>query len=132
MGVLAVAILATLAAMNSYQAAAQLAKAQPDPYGAASAQQRFAPALASLPKDAPLGYMSDLSLDQKAGVAAFLAAQYAVAPHSLTPIGPGQPTEWAVGNFAKQTDYKAAGAAAGFTLVADAGQGVIVYRRTAR
>src|SRR5258708_20116069 len=106
MGVLAVAVLATLAAMNSYEAAAQLAKAQPDPYGAASAQQRFAPALASLPKDAALGYLSDLPLDEKAGVAAFLAAQYAVAPHSLTPIGFGQPTEWIVGNFANQTDYK--------------------------
>src|SRR5258708_32228259 len=111
MGVLAVAVLATLAAMNSYEAAAQLAKAQPDPYGAASAQQRFAPALASLPNDVPLGYLSDLPLTEKAGVAAFLAAQYAVRPQSVTPLGRGQPPEGTGGNLGEQPGSEPTGRA---------------------
>ena len=37
---LAVAVLAVLAALNSYSKASKLAAAQPDPYGASSAQER--------------------------------------------------------------------------------------------
>jgi len=130
MGALAVALLAVLAALNSYSRASKLAAAQPDPYGAASAQERFATALSQIPKDAPFGYISDLGLDQKAGVTAFLAAQYALAPHAVAPVDPTAPTEWAVGNFALPGDYPAAGARLGYSVVADLGRGVLVFRRS--
>jgi len=132
MGALAVAVLAVLAALNSYSHASKLAAAQPDPYGAASAQDRFAPALSQIPKDAPLGYISDLGLDQKAGVTAFLAAQYALAPHAVAPVDPAAPTEWAVGNFALPGDYPAAGARLGYSVVADLGRGVLIFRRSSK
>jgi hypothetical protein len=80
-------MLAVLAALNSYSHGSKLAAAQPDPYGASSAQERFAPALSQIPKDVSLGYISDLGLDQKAGVTAFLAAQYALAPQLASASG---------------------------------------------
>lgn len=129
-GALAVAALSVLAALNFYSHASKLAADQPDPYGASSAQERFAPAFAHLPKDAPLGYISDLPLDQKAGVTAFLAAQYALAPHAVAPVDPRVPTEWAVGNFALAGDYPASGARLGYMVVADVGKGVLIFRRS--
>jgi len=87
-----VAGLAVLAALNSYSKASKLAAEQPDPYGASSAHDRFAPALSQIPKDAPLGDISDLGLEHKAGVTAFWAAQYALAPHAVAPVDPAAPT----------------------------------------
>jgi hypothetical protein len=127
---MAVALLAVVATANSYQNASQLAQAQPDPYGASSADRRFAPALDKLPKDVPLAYLSDLPIGPKAGTTAFLCAQYAVAPHLLIPVEHAASLEWAVGNFAQQGDYAAAGARAGFGVVADIGSGVVVFRRS--
>jgi len=131
-GALAVAALAVLASLNYYQNASQLARTQPDPYGSSAAQDRFAPAQAQLPKDAALGYISDLPLDKKAGVTAFLAAQYAVAPHALVLVDSSAATEWAVGNFALPGDYAAAAARLGYSVVADLGRGVLVFRRSSK
>jgi len=127
--VAAVAILAVFSALTGYQNASQLAQAQPDAYGASSAARRFAPALEKLPASVPLGYISDLEIGPNAGTAAFLAAQYAVAPHALIPVDHGKMFEWAVGNFSRPSDYAGAGAAAGYAVVADVGSGVIVFRR---
>jgi hypothetical protein len=128
---MAVALLAVGAAVTLYQNASQLAQAQSDPYGSVSAERRFAAALSHIPKDVPLAYISDLEIGPKAGTTAFLCAQYAVAPHLLIPMAQGGRHEWAIGNFARQTDYAAAGASAGYRLEFDAGSGAIVYRRSA-
>jgi hypothetical protein len=127
-GVLAVAALAVFASMNSYQISAQDAQQFPDRYGVVSAEQRFASALELLPTTAVIGYISDLPLSETAGSTAFVAAQYVVAPRSLVLAG-AQPTAWAVGNFARPGDFAAIGAQAGFTIVRDFGNGVVVYRR---
>jgi hypothetical protein len=37
--------------------------------------------------------------------------------------------EWAVGNFSKPQDYASAGDAHGYTLVADLGNGIVLFRR---
>jgi hypothetical protein len=123
-----VAVLAVFSALGAYQNAVQLAQA-PDPYGATAAARRFALALPKLPPDVPLGYISDLEIGPKAGTAAFLTAQYAVAPHALIPIGQAPAPEWAVGNFAQPGDYAAAGARLGYAVVADVGSGVVIFRR---
>lgn len=114
--------------MNSYQISAQDAQQFPDRYGVVAAEQRFASALELLPANAVIGYISDLPLSETAGSTAFVAAQYVVAPRSLV-LASAQPTEWAVGNFAHPEDFAAIGAQAGFTLVRDFGNGVVVYRR---
>jgi hypothetical protein len=128
-GVLAVAVLAVLASLNSYQVSAANAQRFPDPYGVALAEQRFAGVIPQLPPNAPLTYISDLPLNETAGTTAFLAAQYALAPHPVIPAGDRAATEWAIGNFSRPSDYAPIGAKAGFTMVADFGSGVILYRR---
>ena len=128
-GVLVVAVLAMLAALNSYQVSAANAQQFPDPYGVALAEQRFAGVIRQLPSNARLAYISDLPLNATAGITAFLAAQYALAPRLVTPVDEGLATEWAIGNFSRPSDYGSIGAKAGFTMVADFGSGVILYRK---
>jgi hypothetical protein len=129
-GVGVVAVLAVLASLNSYQVSAQAARAYPDPYGVASAELRFAPAIAMLPPTSVIGYISDLPLTETAGSTASVAAQYVLAPRALV-LAERQKTEWAVGNFARPGDFAARGAEAGFSVVRDFGSGIVVYRRTA-
>jgi hypothetical protein len=127
-GLIAVAIAALLASADSLQLASQL---QPDPWGVQSAALRFAGAATRLPAFDEIGYISDLPVDGKDGTPAFLAAQYALAPRLLTPVGRSalvRPRQ-AVGNFSQPTDYAAAGAKAGYAVEADLGNGVVLYRK---
>ena len=124
-----VAALALLASLNSYQISQDMAARYPDPYGVAAAEQRFAGALEILPGATRLGYISDLPFSDNAGVSAFLAAQYAVAPRALLPLE-GSGAEWVVGNFGRAADFAALGARSGLRLVRDFGNGVVVYRRS--
>jgi hypothetical protein len=128
-GVLAVAVLAVLASLDSYQVSAANAQRFPDPYGVGLAEQRFATVVQQLPPHATLTYISDLPLNQTAGTTAFLAAQYALAPRPVIPADDHPATEWGIGNFSRPSDYAPVGAKAGFTMVADFGSGVILYRR---
>lgn len=127
-GAIAVAALALAASLNSYQLSQQAA-ASPDTYGVAAAESRMEQALSILPGSATIGYLSDLPADQNAGMAAFMAAQYAVAPRALVPIDKAQ-TEWVIGNFARSAAFAALGARSGLTVVRDFGNGVVIYRRS--
>ena len=125
---LAVAVLAVFGELDSYQSASAYNRQFPDAYGAGRAEIRFAPVLSRFPVSAQLGYITDLT---PSGVysAAFLAAQYALAPRQLVMLGPGTRPDWVLGNFTKQLDFAAAGAAQGYELSADLGNGVVLYRR---
>jgi len=130
-GLIAVAIAAVLASADSLQLASQL---QQDPWGVQSAAQRFSGAATRLPPLDEVGYISDLAVDGKDGTPAFLAAQYALAPRLVTPVGraalaDGTAPRYAVGNFSRPTDFAAAGAKAGYTVEADLGNGVVLYTK---
>lgn len=124
-----VSTLALWAALDSYDVSRRLSQEHPDPYGAASAHARMAPALALLPPAGEVAYLSDLGFDSAAGTAAFLTAQNALAPRLLvksdTKPGPG----WAIGNFSTPRDFAAYGRERGFEVLRDTGHGVVVYRR---
>src|SRR5262245_34774812 len=126
---LAVAALAVFGAMNSYQVSARYAEQFPDAYGAGRAQIRFAPVLERVPAAARLGYITDLDPSAAAYSAAFLAAQYALAPREVMLPGQGTAPEIAVGNFTKPMDFAAAGAARGYELTADLGNGVVLFHK---
>jgi hypothetical protein len=125
-GLIAVAIAAVLASADSLQLATQL---QSDPWGVESAAQRFSGTATRLPPLDEIGYISDLPVDGKDGTPAFLAAQYALAPRLVTPVGRSALVrpQHAVGNFSRPTDFAAAGAKAGYAVEADLGNGVILY-----
>ena len=125
---LAVGVLAVFGALNSYQVSRDYSEHFPDAYGVERAQLRFAPLLAKVAADAQIGYFTDLDSSQPAYSAAFLAAQYALAPRLLLPDVRTRP-EWAVGNFSKPMDFAAAGAAQGYDLAGDFGNGVILFHR---
>jgi len=125
LGALAVAVLAVLAAMKSYDLSSQQAS---DPYGVTAGQARFAGALEILPASGVIGYLSDMPVGENVGSIAYMAAQYAVAPRAVVPVEKSAP-EWALGNFAHPGNFAERGAQAGYRIVRDLGNGVIVYRR---
>ena len=126
---LTVAALGALGALHSYQISSGYSGQYPDAYGGARAQERFAPLNDRVPASAELGYFTDLNGSQPAFEPAFLAAQYAVAPRVLLFLDGRVQPEWAVGNFSRPQDFAAAGDAKGYTLVADLGNGVVLFRR---
>ena len=126
---LGVAVLAVFAALNSYQVSSRNAEQYPDTYGAGRAQARLAPLLPHVPHQARLGYLTDIDPSQSAYTAALLAAQFALAPRQLVLLEQGALPEWAVGNFSKPQDFAAAGAARGYEVAGDFGNGVILYHR---
>jgi hypothetical protein len=125
LGLIIVAIAAVLASMDSLQVASQL---QPDPFGVESAQQRFAGAATRLTPLGEVGYISDLPLLTQAGMTAFLAAQYALAPRRLGPVEGSGPQQ-AVGNFSQPTEESKAGANAGEDVVSDLGNRGVLYTK---
>jgi hypothetical protein len=124
-GLILVAIAAVLASADSFQVASQL---QPDPFGVESARQRFADAATRLMPAGEVGYISDLPVLSQAGMTAYLAAQYALAPTRIASVERIRPQQ-AIGNFARPTDYAKAGAQTGYDLVADLGNGVVLYAK---
>jgi hypothetical protein len=131
---LIVGVLGVFGALNSYQVSQGYSEQFPDAYGAARAELRFAPLVARTAPDAELGYFTDLDPSGAAYSAAYLAAQFALAPRLLRIIdsqtrdAQTRP-EWAVGNFAQPRDYSQIGGAHGYGLVADLGNGVVLFHR---
>jgi hypothetical protein len=125
-GSIVVAALAVLAAMKSYDLSTQQVS---DPYGVTAGQTRFAAALELLPASGVIGYLSDMPLDDNVGSIAYMAAQYAVAPRAIVPVEKAQ-AEWALGNFAHPGNFAERGAQAGYRIVNDFSNGVVVYRRS--
>jgi hypothetical protein len=126
---LAVAALAVFDAMNSYQVSSRYAQQFPDAYGTGRAQARFAPLLERVPANSRVTYITDLDPSSPAYSAAFLAAQYALAPREVILPGRGSAPETGVGNFSKPLDFAAAGAALGYEMTADLGNGVVLFRK---
>ena len=125
----AVALVAVYGALNSYQVSAEYARQYPDAYGGERARIRFAPIFSKIPENGELGYFSDLDRSHPAFAPAFLAAQYALAPRSLLFLDEKPMPEWAVGNFSKPQDYAPLGEAHGYSMAADLGNGVVLFRR---
>ena len=126
---IAVGLLSVFTVFTSIQDAKDWAEQYPDAYGAARADVRFAPLLAGMATDTRLGYFTDLAPANQAYSAAFLAAQYAVAPRELIMISPQAQPEWALGNFTRPMDFASVGAAQGYEISKDFGNGVILFHR---
>lgn len=127
--VVVVIVLSLMAAMNFLASIKTYDQGQPDPYQVASQEARFQPLLDRVPPNAVVGYFSDLSLDNNAGLGAYFVAQYWLAPRLLVPVTTAAWHEWAIGNFSKKLDAPAAGVPYQLNEVQDTGAGVILYRR---
>jgi 1,6-anhydro-N-acetylmuramate kinase len=127
----AATLLSLFATLNSYRISADNAERFPDSYGIVRAELRMAPLAERLPAGARVAYFTDIDSSHEAYAAAFLAAQYALAPRQLLMAGKGASAEWAMGNFSKPVDFSALGAERGYRMVEDLGNGVVLYRRKA-
>jgi hypothetical protein len=128
-------LLSVLALVGSFNARRELSdeqRAYRDPYRVNVQSQRFGQAGELLPARGVVGYVSDMEFTSTAGLAAFLTAQYTLAPRALVAAASAQRPEWVVGNFAHPQDYAATGSPLGLQVVRDFGEGVVVYRRAAR
>lgn len=123
-----VSVLSISGLLRSYRTTGQLAASGRDPYGVELAMRRFAPARAQLPASARVAYFTDVPLNTEAGVAAFMAAQHALAPCLLIEPSLVELPAWAVGNFSRPQPYDRSG----YTVAADLGNGVILYVREER
>jgi hypothetical protein len=127
---LGVAALSVFGALNSYQVSSGIAQQSPDPFAAAAAETRLAPILERIPANATLAYLSDVPQEKDAGKAMFFAAQNALAPRLLIFAGAGRRPDFALGNFSSPGDFTSAGAQAGYSVIQDFGNGVVLYRKT--
>lgn len=110
-----------------YQMAeSQRNRTSPDPYMIGAQMARYEQLQTALPRDAVMGYVSDLPPADSRSTVLFLGAQYALAPRILVDDDRQQ---WVLGNFAAPADFAAVGAGRGLQMVRDFGNGVILYRR---
>ena len=127
-GTVLIAIFGVWGSMTLYRLA-DLERQEADPYRIARQAERFHAIGARVPPGEVLGYTSDQALDGTAGQAMFFGAQYALAPRLLTEDSRRGSPRYVLGNFSKQLDTAAWGAALGLRIVAEPASGVVLYER---
>ena len=98
----------------------------PDLYKVAAQFSRFADLRAAVPANGTLGYITDQEPGSLGAATLFSSAQYALAPRLLKD---GVANDLVLGNFARPTDFQAAGTHLGLHMVRDFGSGVVLYRK---
>jgi hypothetical protein len=126
-GIGVVVLLCIFVAFQSYRTVDADARTYRDPYMINAQPERVREAIAYLPDHAPVGYLSDLSLEATNGSAAYFGVMYALAPRLLTRSADTQ--EWVIGNFSHPLDYAAAGTPHHLELVKDFGNGIVLFCR---
>ena len=100
-----------------------------DAYGLGRTVERMASVEGTIPAAARTVYFSDVPLNTDTGIQAFLAAQYALAPRVVVQLGEAKGSIWGIGNYSRRVDFQAYGESAGFRMLRDCGNGVVIYRK---
>lgn len=90
---------------------------------------RFAPVAARTGGAARLGYFNDREKGSVAAQTALSSAQFALAPQLLVLDETRKDIEFWVGDFSAPREFAKIGDVMGLVLVADLGNGVVLYRR---
>jgi hypothetical protein len=117
-------------AVRSYREIDAYGRAYQDPYMINLQPERLRDAARMLPENGVVGYLSDLSLADPPGQAAYFGVANALAPR-LVVRDPDSP-QWVLGNFSRPQDFAAMGGAHRLDLVRDLGNGVVIFRRRAQ
>lgn len=120
------ALLCLWGSFASYGVESDLQKEYRDPYLVAAQFTRFGGALASIPENAEIGYITDARPGSAADSGMFLSAQYVLAPRLLRR---GAREEWVLGNFTHPADFATVGRSQGLRLQQDFGEGVVLFRK---
>jgi hypothetical protein len=124
---IAAALLAVWGAVENFQL--ESASTLRDPYMVGVQADRFAGVMQAVPRDAIVGYISDLHDNSTGAQAMFNSARYTLAPRLLVE---GTDRDFVVGNFTKPMDYAAFGREHGLQFVQDFGNGAVLYRKAAK
>ncbi|MGD0015866.1 MAG: hypothetical protein ABSD56_15840 [Bryobacteraceae bacterium] len=127
--VVIVSAAAMAGALNYYQFLSAYSQAAADSMQIAAHQQRLSTAIAAIPPNVTVGYLSDVPPESPEGGAVFGAARYAVAPRPLVTLGHGREPDWVLGNFFRPLDAARTAAENRLAVAADYGSGVVLYRR---
>ena len=130
-GIAAVAALALAGALDYAQFLAEYSRSG-DRSGMVAQEARFRDAIVTLPPGGIVGYVSDVPPGEAQGQAMLGAAQYALAPRLLVPLKPAGNPDYAAGGFARPDGAARAATEHGLSVVADYGNGVVVFRKGTR
>lgn len=124
-----VSALAAGASIEYYGLFEKLAEKSGDAYRIGSVVERFADVPRATGNAPRIGYFNDRAPDSIARQAALTSAQFAVAPQILILDERRKDIEYWVGDFNAPRDFAGIGKVQGLELVAELGQGVVLYRR---
>jgi hypothetical protein len=102
-----------------------------DTYRIEAQVTRYAQVLARTPGESKIGYFNDRQKGSIGASAALSAAQFALAPKLLVDDEDRQDIQYWVGDFTAPREFAKIGEVKGLELVADLGNGVVLYRRGA-
>ncbi len=128
-GIAAAAALCLWGALETYAFETAYQEQNRDPYMLAAQFSRLAPIATAVPKNAVMGYLTDVPEGSVAESAMLIGAQYVLAPRLLAR---GTDGEWVLGNFTRPADFAALGRSRGLALQQDFGNGAVLFRREAR
>jgi hypothetical protein len=96
-----------------------------DAYGVSVQVHRMAPLLAVVPKNAILGYLTDVQPGSDIDSVMINTAGFALAPRLIDRAGSH---EWVLGNFMQPGNFAEIGRSKGLRLQQDFGNGVVLFR----
>jgi len=129
--VAALSVIALYNALIQFGVTDQFATQYPDPYQVMGLQARLRPVAERVPASERMGYFSDAPLSETYGMAAFLAAQHALAPRILLKEDAktaGQARYW-LGIFTKEENFAQKGQERRLVMEQDLGGYVVLYRK---
>lgn len=124
-----VSALAAGASMEYFGLLEKLTEKSGDAYHIGNVVERFAGIPNRTGNARLLGYFNDRTPGSVAQQAALTSAQFALAPQILVQDEKRKDVEYWIGDFNAPRDFAGIGQVQGLDLVADLGQGVVLYRR---
>jgi hypothetical protein len=125
--VIAASLLAAWGAVENFQL--ETSSSTRDPYMVGVQADRLAGVIQAVPRDAIVGYISDLNDASTAAQAMFNSARYTLAPRLLVQ---GTDRDFVLGNFSKPSDYAAIAREHGFSSAKDFGNGVVLFSKAGK
>lgn len=123
------AVFSVIASIEYFGFIEKLTRQTGDAMRIGAQEARFAPAAGRLAGATYVGYFNDREKGSVRDQAAGASAQFAMAPKVLVHDERRTDVEFWVGDFSAQREFARIGEVKGLKMVADFGNGVVLYRR---
>lgn len=125
-GVVLAVLLCVWGAYQSYEAEVSYEQQYSDAYSVAVQVRRLSPALAVVPANTVLGYVTDVAVGSDVDSIMINTAEFVLAPRLIERAGSH---EWVLGNFLRPADFASLGRSKGLRLDRDFGNGVVLFHK---